>query len=259
MIKFFRNIRQNMLMENPISAKASTGTKTSKYITYAIGEIILVVIGILIALSINNWNEERKERQIELKAYGDLLSTLKKDQKELSEILEFQKASSEMQQRLISTSISEIKKIDSVDSLNIIIFKIYDGARSFFPKYGTYNSIVSNKGIDIIKSETIKSKLIDLYDYQCTRYQFVDKALDEKYMNDYIPFVQREIGFYLNTDLSFQKLDVIQFYNHYEELQLECKNLGPMTRNALMLLMNINASVNALIIEIENELANKKQ
>ena len=50
MIKFFRHIRKSLLMEN----------KTSKYFKYAIGEIILVVIGILIALSINNWNEERK-------------------------------------------------------------------------------------------------------------------------------------------------------------------------------------------------------
>ena len=50
MIKFFRKIRQNMIKEN----------KVSKYLLYAIGEIVLVVIGILIALSINNWNENRK-------------------------------------------------------------------------------------------------------------------------------------------------------------------------------------------------------
>ena len=50
MIKFFRNIRQNLLNEG----------KTNKYIKYAIGEIVLVVIGILIALQINNWNENRK-------------------------------------------------------------------------------------------------------------------------------------------------------------------------------------------------------
>ena len=49
MIKFFRHIRQNQL---------ETG-KTKKYLKYAIGEIILVVIGILIALSVNNWNQER--------------------------------------------------------------------------------------------------------------------------------------------------------------------------------------------------------
>ena len=50
MIKFFRKIRQNLLSEN----------KFSKYFLYAIGEIVLVVIGILIALQINNWNENKK-------------------------------------------------------------------------------------------------------------------------------------------------------------------------------------------------------
>ena len=54
MIKFFRKIRQNLLMEN----------KTGKYFKYAIGEIILVVIGILIALQINNWNENRKKEAL---------------------------------------------------------------------------------------------------------------------------------------------------------------------------------------------------
>jgi hypothetical protein len=49
MIKLFRKIRQNLIMEN----------KTANYLKYAIGEIILVVIGILIALQINNWNTNR--------------------------------------------------------------------------------------------------------------------------------------------------------------------------------------------------------
>lgn len=55
MIKFFRKIRQRLLTEN----------KFSKYLIYAIGEILLVVIGILIALQINNWNESQKEQLLE--------------------------------------------------------------------------------------------------------------------------------------------------------------------------------------------------
>ena len=55
MIKLFRNIRRSLIQEN----------KMGKYFKYAIGEILLVVIGILIALQINNWNELRKERQKE--------------------------------------------------------------------------------------------------------------------------------------------------------------------------------------------------
>ncbi|MBD0832415.1 DUF6090 family protein [Aestuariibaculum sediminum] len=67
MIKFFRNIRRTLLNEG----------KTNKYIKYAIGEIVLVVIGILIALQINNWNENRKTTNKTQKYYHGILSELK--------------------------------------------------------------------------------------------------------------------------------------------------------------------------------------
>ena len=76
MIKFFRKIRQKMLTEN----------KFSKYLIYAIGEIILVVIGILIALGISNWNEERK-LQNEINIYlSQKNENLKEDRLRLIEI-----------------------------------------------------------------------------------------------------------------------------------------------------------------------------
>ena len=71
MIKFFRKIRQNLLMEN----------KTGKYLKYAIGEIFLVVFGILIALNINSWNQKRLDRQEE----KEILSNLKEDYKNAAE------------------------------------------------------------------------------------------------------------------------------------------------------------------------------
>ena len=52
--------------------------KTGKYFKYAIGEIVLVVIGILIALQINNWNENRKIDKVRQDYYGQLLEDLNK-------------------------------------------------------------------------------------------------------------------------------------------------------------------------------------
>ena len=69
MIKFFRKIRQQLVTEN----------KFSKYLLYAIGEIVLVVIGILIALQINNWNEYQKERKSERLLLSEIRDNLKYD------------------------------------------------------------------------------------------------------------------------------------------------------------------------------------
>lgn len=66
MIKFFRKIRQKLLSEN----------KFSKYLIYAIGEIVLVVIGILIALQINNLNEAKKTRTKEISYLANLKNDL---------------------------------------------------------------------------------------------------------------------------------------------------------------------------------------
>ncbi len=62
MIKFFRKIRKKLADDN----------KPLKYARYAIGEILLVVIGILIALQINNWNNRQNDRQVELKYLNGL-------------------------------------------------------------------------------------------------------------------------------------------------------------------------------------------
>ena len=80
MIKFFRKIRQQLLNENLSAGQAG---KFSKYLIYAIGDIVLVVIGILIALQINNWNEDnikfRKEEMInKFRNYFSKLSPLSK-------------------------------------------------------------------------------------------------------------------------------------------------------------------------------------
>ena len=77
MIKFFRKIRQDLLLKG----------KTAKYLKYAIGEIVLVVIGILIALQINTWNENKKSNEIRNNNYIQLLEDLKTDKEYVESLI----------------------------------------------------------------------------------------------------------------------------------------------------------------------------
>jgi hypothetical protein len=79
MIIFFRNIRQQLLNEN----------KTGKYLMYAIGEIVLVVMGILIALSINNWNSKRIEKREEISSYKNIKRQINDDKNVISGIIDY--------------------------------------------------------------------------------------------------------------------------------------------------------------------------
>ena len=77
MIQFFRHIRQQLLVEN----------KTGKYLKYAIGEIVLVVVGILIALSINTWKEQRNNLEKEKYYLTSIKSSIQLSQSELNRVI----------------------------------------------------------------------------------------------------------------------------------------------------------------------------
>jgi uncharacterized membrane protein YgaE (UPF0421/DUF939 family) len=78
MLRFFRQLRQRLIIESQFS----------RYLLYAIGEILLVVIGILIALQVNNWNEERKNDKKVAKYTEGLIADLKKDRRLVVGVLE---------------------------------------------------------------------------------------------------------------------------------------------------------------------------
>ena len=244
MLKFFRKIRQSLLAEN----------KISKYLIYAIGEIVLVVIGILIALSINNRNEEKKSIKVEKQLLENLVTSLKKDSTEIARILPFQINSVKQHNKIIKSKATDITNSYSEEEISEILYELWLGGYSFFPKYGAYNSIISSKGIDIIKSESIKSKLFDLYDYEYKRYESIDIILDNRFQNILTPFLIKEIGFYVNSDYEHNIINKNRFENKYDELQIECKNLTSQSTASLMLLRSMQNNVNTLVKELKTEM-----
>ena len=151
MIKFFRHIRQSLIMEN----------KTSKYFKYAVGEIVLVVIGILIALQINNWNQSRLDR-IEEK---NILATLHDEFLDNKKMLDSTTAmySSSMNANMILMSLigkspEELQNyyLDSLFSASL------PGSQIVFSN-NTIRNIVQTGKLDIIKNPEIV-KLINQWD-----------------------------------------------------------------------------------------------
>ncbi|TVZ60313.1 hypothetical protein NA63_2865 [Flavobacteriaceae bacterium MAR_2010_105] len=156
MIKFFRHIRQNLIMENKTGSPAEASAKAGKYLKYAIGEIVLVVIGILIALQINNWNQDRIEHK-ETKA---LLSNLKLDVVEDIKNLKGLKNSLKDRKEwadLILNSIDEQKVSDS--TMFISAMTRVGWIMEISLTLPTYKEIVSSGKLSHIKSDNLKKAL----------------------------------------------------------------------------------------------------
>jgi hypothetical protein len=150
MIKFFRKIRKKLLNQNNLS----------KYLLYAVGEIVLVVIGILIALQINNANESRKLEKIEFGYLKRLLIDLEKDQNLWANAIERKKE-----------QLDAIKRIEDIayfhqDSILSIMDQIPSALAwvDLNPHQTTFNEMLSTGNLDLIKNDSIKIRLLVLND-----------------------------------------------------------------------------------------------
>lgn len=119
MIKFFRKLRQKLLAEN----------KFSKYLLYAIGEIILVVIGILIALQINNANTYRKETQTLHGYLRSIKNNVESDKQQIKAIISFRDSV-----KVYSQKIVRISKQDEILLKDLLLLK-HDQYNVFYDQY----------------------------------------------------------------------------------------------------------------------------
>lgn len=139
MIKFFRKIRQKLISEN----------KFSKYLIYAIGEIVLVVIGILIALSINNWNEDRKLKQLKREYLYSLKRDLTADLTLLNEALFYAENDIKTNTAFASRLSSSNATIDTLKIIARYEFNpIMKGLRTL--NQNTYNSLITTGNIELL-------------------------------------------------------------------------------------------------------------
>lgn len=177
MIKFFRKIRQNLIMQD----------KSSKYFKYAIGEIVLVVIGILIALQINNWNENRKQQN----EFNNILKTIKKDIE---------------RDTLIASNIIKFYEVVEENSLKIINKKIN---RNNYKEHPNVRSLVS-----IYRSFTVQTKGYEMVKNFNSKNEIQNDSLFTKISQFYTAFIP-----IINDSNGFVKKEVlnnIEVYKKYD-------------------------------------------
>jgi Family of unknown function (DUF6090) len=210
MIKFFRKIRYD-LMENPTSTKATAGAKTGKYFKYAIGEIILVVIGILIALSINNWNEEKKS----IRKGRDILIDIRENVK--ANIIQFQK-DIDITKRVINSMDIILKNIKVTkvynDSLDKHFRRLTYWETSRWKSSG-YKSIIS-QGVEIIQSKELRESIIDLYEISypgIAEYTRLSENNNSILLPIWLEFLEREpsnFKFFEHTSKPFDYQEIVE-------------------------------------------------
>ena len=133
--------------------------KTGKYLKYAIGEIILVVIGILIALQINNWNENKKEKRQELKQLKALKLEFDKNLVSFDSIFNHHIENEEATQSLMRAK-DKNYNIETLDSLYLKTIYNYN----FDPSRGIYNSLINSGQIELISNDLLKYKIAEIQD-----------------------------------------------------------------------------------------------
>ncbi len=154
--------------------------KTGKYFKYAIGEIILVVIGILIALSINNWNEDRKIENSKQVLIASLIEDFEYTSVDINnDELPYLKSLLDNIKKFQELTKSKSQLV-SVDSLRVLAIA-YSRVNYFNPNLTTYNEAVSSGKIGLLKNKELMNQFSRLMQYQKVYNRAEDQSISSYY------------------------------------------------------------------------------
>ena len=157
MINIFRKIRQKLL---------SNGN-SGRYLKYAIGEIFLVVIGILIALSINNWNQNRLDRNLESQYYKRVLEDVREEKLILEATLNYSnQVISHAKEAIAVFENSPDANPDPVQ--NLVDMYQASQLQDSYSASSTYKELIASGQINLIQNEDLKTALVRFYEVDWT-------------------------------------------------------------------------------------------
>lgn len=169
MIHFFRRIRRSLLNQE----------RVGKYLLYAFGEILLVVIGILIALQVNNWNQERINKNKEKVYLKEIKASLQMDLTDQNRVFHFNQKKMELILQIITEMGKEKSKTDHMLYLFGLLNQEPEGSLVeydvFVPNRAAFDNMLSSENIGIIQDDQLRFKLSEYY-----RGEIVDTGTQER-------------------------------------------------------------------------------
>ena len=240
MIKLFRKIRQTLLSEG----------KTGKYLKYAIGEIVLVVIGILIALSINNWNENRKRQNEELFLLLDIKKNLETMQIDFTADTIYNTNCIVQYSRLENYMAKDLPYSIELDS----IFGILTFWSSPYITATAYNSL-QNKGLDLIKNEVLKNNIIKLYEVDLQRL-IKDYTAGENQLGNVVvePYIVKKVKRLHNQSLRLARPSDFESLKKDVEFTNIQSHIIRQRKRGIEMYNEVMTDINIVMEEIDEEL-----
>ena len=242
MIKFFRKIRYNYMAT----------AKSGKYFKYAIGEIILVVIGILIALSINNWNENRKLHQEELNLLAEVKSNLEVTLKNFRNDTVQNLRSIRLYKKIEGYIIDDLPYDPTLDEA----FGMMGNWWSPYPITTGYTTL-KTKGLDIVSNASLRSKIVNMYEFELSLLS-MDYDKGEWGVAPLITaFVSKHIQRYRKNSQQYARPNDFESLKSSDELTNLLGILITKREFGLTTYKNTMISIEDLIKNIDNELTSR--
>ena len=210
-MKIFRKIRQKLI----------TNKNWREYLIYAIGEIILVVIGILIALQINNWNQRQILNKKEIAYIEEIRMSLIKDQKRIEDIIDFNTKKDSCITAGIKLLGTKMANSDRV----LIFFDLVESSigrySAFRPNYVAFNNMISTESIGIIRNDSLRNLIAYYYGKEEYNMEKVQERMKEK-THGFIDFllpniVNKELAASLtesNLNFDYPSITDIEFHKN---------------------------------------------
>jgi len=214
MIKFFRKIRQNLIMEN----------KTGKYFKYAIGEILLVMIGILLALQVSNWNQNRINSQKESLLLKELHEEFSNNQTQLYEVIRNHELAMKSTRYVISQFPINPDEIDLVSFQKGMIN--WGRHYTFNPSQGVVKSLINSSSFDIISNHELRQLLVSWEDV-LSDYQEEEEVASKSVLELYVPNFLSKLSWKTFDDERYDKtfLSSLSFENFFYSRENELKDI----------------------------------